>query len=126
MLSSRISCSIWNMDEDNIIPSFLSKQGFKSQIQQEQVIELSAKKEKLALSEDELQKKYEEYAETYGYESVEAMLEDASEEELMKMANKEVVQKWVADNCKQVEPKESDDSTGNAGNHKTNETSSTK
>lgn len=113
-----------NMDEDTYNTQ-LSKAA-KSQIQQEQVIELIAKKEKLALSEDELQKKYEEYAETYGYESVEAMLEDASEEELKKMANKEVVQKWVADNCKQVEPKESDDSTGNAGNNKTNETSSTK
>ena len=116
--------SYLNMDEDTYNTQ-LSKAA-KSQIQQEQVIELIAKKEKLALSEDELQKKYEEYAETYGYESVEAMLEDASEEELMKMANKEVVQKWVADNCKQVEPKESDDSTGNAGNNKTNETSSTK
>ena len=57
---------------------------------------------------------------------VELSAEGLSEEELMKMANKEVVQKWVADNCKQVEPKESDDSTGNAGNNKTNETSSTK
>lgn len=101
------------MDEDTYNAQ-LSKAA-KSQIQQEQVIDLIAKKEKLTLSEDKLQKKYEEFAETYGYESVDAMLEDVSEDELKKMANKEAVQKWVADNCKQVESKDTDDASGNAG-----------
>lgn len=112
------------MDEDTYNTQ-LSKAA-KSQIQQDQVIELIAKKEKLTLSKDELQKKYEEYAETYGYESVDAMLEDASEEDLEKMANKEIVQKWVADNCKQVESKENDKSTGDTEENKKLETGSTK
>lgn len=97
------------MDEDTYNTQ-LSKAA-KSQIQQEMVIELILEKEKLGLSDDELQKKYEEYAETYGYESVDAMIEDAKEEELKKMADREIVQKWVADNCKQVESKDKEDST---------------
>ena len=96
------------MDEDTF-NSQLSKSA-KEQVKQELAVELIAEKEKLTLSAKELEKKMEEYVKTYGYESLDAMKKDASEEMLEKMATKEAVQEWVTKNSKQVETKDADTS----------------
>jgi len=71
-------------------------------------LELIAEKEKLEPSEDEYQKLYEQYAEDYGYESVDALIEAATEEKVQQIALQEVVMDWMIENCKQVEPSADD------------------
>lgn len=94
------------MDEDTF-NSQLSKAA-KDQVKQDLAVNLIAEKEKLTPTEKELEKKYKEYAEQYGYESVDALKKAASEDDLKRMATQEAVQDWVAKNCKQVEKKDSD------------------
>ena len=94
------------MDEDTF-NSQLSKAA-KDQVKQDLAVNLIAEKEKLTPTEKELEKKYKEYAQQYGYESVDALKEAASEDDLKRMATQEAVQDWVTKNCKQVEKKDSD------------------
>ena len=61
------------------------------------------KKEKLELSEKELDKVMKEYKEKFGFESVDAMKESIGEDALLKDINLSTVKKWIADNCKPVE-----------------------
>lgn len=82
----------------------------------QQAIELIAKKEKLTPTEKEYQKQYEQYAEDYGYENVDALIETASEETLQQMVKQEVVMNWLVDNCKQIEPTETKESTEEISN----------
>lgn len=100
-----------NMDEETF--NTQATQAAKEQMKQNLAVDLIAEKAKIDVSEKTLEKKYEVYAENYGYESVDQMLEALKEagndESLEQMAKTEIVQEWVVDNCKQVE-KESDDS----------------
>lgn len=64
---------------------------------------------KIDTSDEARQSIYEQYAENYGYSDVDSFLEAMENagnmdklEEMVKLA---MVQNWVADNCKQVEPK---------------------
>lgn len=100
-----------NMDEEAFNTE--ATKAAKEQAKQMLAVDLIAKKAKIDISDKALEKKYEEYAKSYGYEDVDTMkkaLEEAgNEENLVNMAKLEIVQDWVADNCKQVE-KTSDDS----------------
>lgn len=100
-----------NMDEETF--NSQATQAAKEQMKQNLAVDLIAEKAKIDVSEKTLEKKYEVYAENYGYESVdqmiEALKEAGNEESLEQMAKTEIVQEWVVDNCKQVE-KKSDDS----------------
>lgn len=78
----------------------------KEQMKEILVMELIAEEEKLTPSDEELEKKYEEYAEAYGFESVDALKEMVTEDDLKQMATLEVVQNWLVENCKQVEATE--------------------
>lgn len=100
-----------NMDEETFNTE--ATKAAKEQLKQNLAVELIVKKAKVDVSEKALNKKYKEYAENYGYESADALkkaMKDAgNEENLEQMAKLEIVQEWVAENCKQVE-KKSDDS----------------
>lgn len=100
-----------NMDEETFNTEVTK--AAKEQLKQNLAVELIVKKAKVDVSEKALNKKYKEYAENYGYESADALkkaMKDAgNEENLEQMAKLEIVQEWVAENCKQVE-KKSDDS----------------
>lgn len=64
---------------------------------------------KIDTSDEARQSIYEQYAEYYGYSDVDSFLEameDADNmDKLDALVKLEMVQNWVADNCKQVEPK---------------------
>lgn len=77
----------------------------KEQLKQNLVTELIADKEKIKLSDKELKEKYEEYAQSYGFESVDALksaLGSEGEAELEKMATLDAVQDWIVEKCKQI------------------------
>lgn len=82
----------------------------KQQMKETMAVDLIIEKEKLDASEEAIQTIYEEYAAYYGYESVDAMVEEmeagGNGELLEDMARLQIVQKWLADNCKQVEATE--------------------
>ena len=84
-------------------------------------------KAKINVSDKTLEKKYKEYAKAYGYEDVDALkkaLEDAGNlENLEKTARLDIVEDWVADNCKQVKRTSSDSSK--SGSNSTGSTGST-
>lgn len=76
----------------------------KNQVKQELVMDLIIKKAKLDLSDKVKEEYYDKYVEDYGFESLDALKEAASEEELENMVKFDVVQEYLADNCKQVSP----------------------
>lgn len=114
-----------NMDEE----TFNSKatQAAKDQVKANLAADLIIEKAKIDVSDKTLEKKYKEYAKAYGYEDVDALkkaLEDAGNlENLEKTARLDIVEDWVADNCKQVKSTSSDSSE--SGSNSTGSTGST-
>ena len=114
-----------NMDEE----TFNSKatQAAKDQVKANLAADLIIEKAKIDVSDKTLEKKYKEYAKAYGYEDVDALkkaLEDAGNlENLEKTARLDIVEDWVANNCKQVKSTSSDSSK--SGSNSTGSTGST-
>ena len=69
---------------------------------------------KIDTSDEARQSIYEYYAEYYGYDDVDSFLEAMENadnmDKLEALVKLEMVQNWVADNCKQVESKSDSDS----------------
>lgn len=88
----------------------------KDQIKQQMAMELIAEKAEIDVSDKVLEKRYEQFAVDYGFESVEelkkVMKDNESEEDLKAMAVTEEVMEWLIENCKQVE-KKADGSSSN-------------
>lgn len=94
------------MDEETFNSQL--EEAAKSQLKQMMAMDLIIEAEKLDVSEKALEKKYEEFVEYYGFESLDEIKKEASEEELKNMAKLDIVQEFLADNCKQVEASEGD------------------
>lgn len=75
----------------------------KQTVKQSLAVDLIMKKEKLELSEKELDNVMKEYKEKFGFESVDAMKESIGEDALLADIHLSTVKTWVADNCKPVE-----------------------
>ena len=82
----------------------------KERLKELMVMDLVIEKAKIDVSDEALDKKYEEYAQQTGYGSVEelksVMESYGSLEDLEQMAKMDLVQDYLADNCKQVEKKD--------------------
>ncbi len=102
-----------NMDEETF--NTKATQAAKDQVKANLAADLIIEKAKIDVSDKVLEKKYKEYADAYGYEDVDALkkaLEEAgNSENLEKTARLDIVEDWVADNCKQVESTSSDSSS---------------
>lgn len=100
------------MDEDTFTTE--ATKAAKEQVKANLAADLIIEKAKIDVSDKALEKKYKEYAKAYGYDDVDALkqaLKDAgNSENLEKTARLDIVEDWVADNCKQVE-KSSDSSS---------------
>lgn len=102
-----------SMDEDtfNAEVSTVAKE----QMKETMVADLIIEKAKIDVSEEALDSVYEEYVSYYGYESVDALKEEmeaaGNMEQLEDMARVQLVQEWLADNCKQVEMEEDAESS---------------
>ena len=87
----------------------------KEQLRDKMMTDLIIEKGKVDVSEEKMNERYEEYAAYYGYESVDAMvsaLEEAGTLSMLEeMARLDIVKSWVADNCKTVEPQETEAET---------------
>lgn len=104
----------YNVEFDEFIKTYMNmdQETFKKEmdtaskkaVKQEEAIDLIAKKEKLQPTKKETEKKYEEYVKTYGYQDVKALKEAATEEVLNKLILQEIVQDWLIENSKQVDP----------------------
>lgn len=116
--------SYMGMTEDDFTEQ--SKTAAESSVKQELIINLIAEKEKLAPSEKELKKAYEQMAEDYGFADVDKMKEAAKEEDLEKMVLQDRVKKYLVENCKQVEPKKDDAATTDSKTKETKDTKDTK
>lgn len=82
-----------------------AEEAAKERVKQNLAIELIAEKEKLTPTEEQYEEEYEKLAATYGYGSVEEMKEIADEETLKMLVLQPLIEKWLGDNCKQVENK---------------------
>ena len=71
--------------------------------------ELLAKKLKLEPSDEEYEQRVAEYAESYGYEDVDAFREAFSEDIIRNAVIEENVVKYLAENCVQVEKQDDAD-----------------
>lgn len=104
-----------NMDEETFNTE--ATKVAKEQVKQNLAVDLIIKKAKIDVSDKVMNKKYKEYAKNYGYDSAdalkEAMKEAGNEKNLEQMVKLDLVQEWVAENCKQVEAK-SDSSDSSA------------
>ena len=61
-----------------------------------------AEEENLTPADEEYEEHFQELAESYGFEDVDALKKAASEEDLKDMVLQEIVQEWLAKNCIQV------------------------
>lgn len=75
-------------------------------VTQKLAIELVAKKKRLEPTEEEYQKAFEKYVETYGFTSVDAMIEQVGEDTLKQMVVQDVVGEYLVKSCVQVEATE--------------------
>ena len=80
----------------------------KEQLRDKMMTDLIIEKGKVDVSEEKLNEKYTEYAQYYGYGSVDELktaLEEAGTLDMLEeMARLDIVKAWVADHCKTVEP----------------------
>ena len=74
----------------------------RSSIKETMVTDAIAKKEKINPSDDEYNEQFEDMAEAYGYEDVDALKEAAEEDDLKEIALSNLVKDWLVDNCIQV------------------------
>lgn len=72
--------------------------GIKSQM----AVEAIADKEKIKVDDDTYEEEVKKLAETYGYESADALKEEAEEEDLKELVLTNMVKEWLADKCIQV------------------------
>lgn len=70
--------------------------------------ELIAEKEGIKFSDKEYKDIMKDYAEEYGYESVDAMIAQVGESQVKEVILQDKVKEFVAEKCKQVEPKKED------------------
>ncbi len=107
------SAEVYGMEYEDFIKSQMGYdlESFEQQIdeavketmKQELVAEAIAKEENLRPSDEEFEKEYEKMAESYGYESVDAMREAAvGDYTLETMVLQDIVKEWLAENCIQV------------------------
>lgn len=71
----------------------------RENIKQTLALKAIAEKEKLQLTDEEYKKQLEEMAKSYGYEDVDALKEEAGEEDLKDIALYNVVVEWLAGHC---------------------------
>lgn len=74
----------------------------RSSIKETMITDAIAKEEKISPSDDEYNKQFEEMAESYGYEDVDALKEAAEEDDLKEIALNNLVKDWLVENCIQV------------------------
>ncbi|MGN1266858.1 MAG: trigger factor [Dorea sp.] len=74
----------------------------KANVKEDLVVALIAEKEKIELTDEEYTAAQEELAEEMSYESVEKMIEDATEEAVRKYIMRDAVKEWLVENCIQV------------------------
>ena len=72
-------------------------------IKQEKAVELLADKKKLEPTDKEYEEAYQQYADDYGYESVDKMKELVGEDTLKQLVRKDAVGDYLAKSCVQVE-----------------------
>lgn len=75
----------------------------KDMVKEKLAIELLSEKLRINLSEDEYKEEYKAMAKEYGYESADALIEQAGEDALKEMIIRQKVVEWVGKNCIQVE-----------------------
>jgi trigger factor len=78
----------------------------KDQLKSKYASKLIAEKEKLELSDKAYKEKYDEYAQSYGYENGDAFIEangEDGEEKLKESILLDTAMTWVADHAKFVE-----------------------
>lgn len=80
----------------------------KNMLKQKYAIELIVKKEKIELSNDDLEKGIKELAEQYGYENPDDLEEEAGIDALKEMIIQKKVGKFLMDNAKFVKAKDTD------------------
>lgn len=101
--------SYMGMDEDTFNSEVST--AAKDQIKETYAVNLVIEKEKIDVSEEKLMPVYEEYAEYFGYETVDelkAALEEAGTlDSLEQLGRAEVLQDWLLENAKLVEAEES-------------------
>lgn len=96
-----------NITEEQFVEK-MEKQ-VKDQLKSKYASKLIAKKEKLELSEKEYEKKFDEYAKSYGYENGDAFIEangKDGKEKLKESILLDTVMTWVSDHAKFTEAKE--------------------
>lgn len=86
-----------------------AKEAAKDNVKQVLVATVIAEKEGLVPTDEEYEKELEKMAEEYGYEDVDGLKEAADEETLKQLVLQPIVQKWLAENCVQVEKTSEED-----------------
>ena len=103
--------SMYNMSPSDFIKQYYgitSEEMAKNLIKQEYAIELIVEKEKMKLSNEDYEKGLQELATQYGYENVDEFEEEAGAETAKQMILQKKVGKFLIDNAKFVEAKETD------------------
>lgn len=77
----------------------------EDQLKSKYASELIAKNEKLELSEKEYEKKYDEYAKTYGFKDKDEFIQTVGEDKVKETILLDQTMTWVADKAKLVEAK---------------------
>jgi trigger factor len=94
----------FQMDEAGLEEMMLEQA--ENRIMMEMATDLIAEKEKLVPTEKEYQERYEEMAEEFNFESVEALIEQATEEMLQSMILQERVGEFLIEHAEQVSAEE--------------------
>lgn len=74
----------------------------QTNVKQDLVVELICEKEKITISDEDYETAKEELAEEMGYEDVDAMIEDATEDAVRKYIMRDLVKDWIVEHCIQV------------------------
>ena len=74
----------------------------ETNVKNDLIVELICAEENITLTEEEMAAAQEELAEEMGYEDVDAMIEDAGADAVEKYVMRDVVKRWLAENCIQV------------------------
>lgn len=79
-----------------------AEEAAQQSIKQKYVARAIADEEDLTPTDEEYEEHFQDLAESYGFEDVDALKQAASEDNLKDMVLQQVVQEWLADNCIQV------------------------
>lgn len=88
------------MDEETFTEQ--AAQAAEASVKSQMVVDAIAEKEKIELDDDTYEEKVAELAESYGYESVDDLKEQAEEEDLRDLILSDMVKEWLVDKCVQV------------------------